>query len=122
MRRPVLVSLIAIALAAAGGCGGADSGGGSGGGSGASGSAAGGSSPSSGTPPKEIFANACGSCHTLGAAETKGSFGPNLDDLQPTQTEVAAAIKNGPGPMPPGLVKGADAAALAKYVADSAGS
>jgi hypothetical protein len=112
---PRLAALLSVLALVAAGCGGSDSGGSSGG----SGGSGGGGSSS--TPPKQVFANACGSCHTLGAAGTDGSFGPNLDELQPSQAEVASAIKNGPGPMPAGLVKGAEATALAKYVSESAG-
>lgn len=72
-------------------------------------------------PPNELFAGACGSCHTLAAADTDGSFGPNLDDLAPDEARVSAAIADGPGSMPAGLLDGAAAEAVAVYVAESAG-
>jgi mono/diheme cytochrome c family protein len=111
--RPALL-LSVLALAAAG-CGGGSDGGGSGGGGG-------GSEGGSGGDPAQVFANACGQCHTLAAADTNGSFGPNLDDLQPSADEVLSAIQQGPGPMPDNLVEGAEAQAVADYVAESAGS
>lgn len=73
---------------------------------------------------KEVFASNCGSCHTLADAGTSGSVGPNLDDLQPEEAQVLAAIEDGglgSGTMPPGLVTGTDAQAVAAYVAGAAG-
>lgn len=71
--------------------------------------------------PKQTFAGTCGSCHTLKAAGTNGTFGPNLDQLAPDEARVVAAIKNGPGPMPNGLLKGKDADAVATYVSENTG-
>jgi cytochrome c551 len=116
--RPALL-LSVLALAAAG-CGGG-SGGGGGGGNGGGGSGGGGGEQTAGDPA-QVFDSACGSCHTLAAADTNGSFGPNLDDLGPSSAEVLKAIEDGPGPMPSGLVKGDEAQAVADYVAESAGS
>ena len=75
-------------------------------------------------PGKEIFAGTCGTCHTLSAAETTGTVGPNLDQLKPDQATVVAAIQNGgtgSGTMPPGLLQGAEAQQVAAFVAQSAG-
>lgn len=72
-------------------------------------------------PPKDVFAGSCGSCHTLAAAGTKGTFGPNLDELAPDEAAVLKAIEEGPGGMPGGLLEGAAAQKVAAYVADSAG-
>lgn len=72
-------------------------------------------------PPNEVFAGTCGNCHTLAAAGTNGSFGPNLDELAPDEAQVLAAIEEGPGGMPGGLLEGAAANAVAAYVADNAG-
>jgi mono/diheme cytochrome c family protein len=72
-----------------------------------------------------LFRDTCGSCHTLQAAGTEGAIGPDLDTLQPSREQVLAAIANGgtgTGTMPPGLLTGADADAVADYVAASAGS
>lgn len=75
-------------------------------------------------PGKDLFAQNCGSCHTLADAGASGTAGPNLDDLQPDEAQVIAAIENGgagSGVMPPSLVQGSDAQAVAAYVAGYAG-
>ena len=72
-----------------------------------------------------VFASAgCGGCHTLAAAGTSGSVGPNLDDLQPDDGTVEAAVRGGPGVMPSfeGDLSDSEIAAVAAYVAESAGS
>ncbi|HEX3293840.1 MAG TPA: c-type cytochrome [Solirubrobacterales bacterium] len=70
---------------------------------------------------KDLFASTCGGCHTLAAAGTTGTLGPNLDDLQPDQATVQAAIQDGPGAMPANLLTGAQARQVAAFVAASAG-
>jgi mono/diheme cytochrome c family protein len=85
---------------------------------------------------KQMFVEKCGSCHTLGRAETKGVSGPNLDDAfrQPLregfgrngvegmvlqQIEHPARVsKENPIYMPPNLVTGDDARDVAAYVAE----
>lgn len=42
----------------------------------------------------------CGVCHTLEEAGTSGGIGPNLDNLQPTEEAVRAAVRDGVGVMP----------------------
>ena len=76
---------------------------------------------SSAKTPKGQFAGTCGSCHTLADAGTKGTFGPNLDDFKPDKARVLAAIKEGPGGMPSGLLEGAKADEVATYVSSAAG-
>ena len=53
---------------------------------------------------KEIFLNktqpACGVCHTLKDAQVKGQIGPNLDQIQLTQSQIINAIQQGVGSMP----------------------
>ena len=122
-RRPVTL-LVALALCFAAGCGDnepgepADSGITSGGGSAqtqqtqAGGGAA---------EARSTFANTCGGCHTLKAAGTNGNVGPNLDELKPDQQLVRETIRRGPGVMPENLLEGAEADAVAKFVADNAG-
>src|SRR5581483_4147254 len=39
---------------------------------------------------KSIFLTNCGSCHTLAAAKTSGTVGPNLDTLKPDYRAVTA--------------------------------
>lgn len=72
-----------------------------------------------------VFASAgCGSCHTLAAAGSSGSVGPNLDDLQPDAAAVEAQVRSGGGSMPSfeDDLSDAEIAAVAAYVAESAGS
>jgi mono/diheme cytochrome c family protein len=108
-RRHLLPALLAVASTAllVAGCGGSDSGGGSG--------------AQSSTDGKALFKGKCGSCHTLAAAGTSGTFGPNLDDLKPVKDRVLAAIAAGPGPMPNNLYEGAEAETVATFVSESAG-
>jgi mono/diheme cytochrome c family protein len=70
---------------------------------------------------KELFASTCGECHTLSAAQTTGTDGPNLDELKPDQATVLAAIKGGPGAMPANLLTTGQAQQVAAFVAASAG-
>jgi len=72
-----------------------------------------------------LFKASCGSCHALAAAGTTATIGPDLDELQPTEEQVLAAIENGgagSGQMPAGLLAGADAEQVAKLVSGAAGS
>jgi mono/diheme cytochrome c family protein len=74
---------------------------------------------------KELFVQNCKSCHTLEAVQAHGVTGPNLDELGGLdRRRVLTAIKNGgsgSGRMPPGLLEGEDAEAVAGYVAAVAG-
>ncbi len=72
-------------------------------------------------PGKDLFVSNCGSCHTLSAAGTTGTVGPNLDDLKPDQATVQAAVQSGPGAMPSNLLTGAQAQQVAAFVAASGG-
>jgi mono/diheme cytochrome c family protein len=50
---------------------------------------------------KSVFASAgCGSCHTLEAAGSSGTIGPNLDDLAPDYDAIVEQVTNGGGGMP----------------------
>jgi mono/diheme cytochrome c family protein len=42
----------------------------------------------------------CGGCHTLAAAASTGTLGPNLDDSKPTSQVVILQVTNGGSPMP----------------------
>ena len=70
-----------------------------------------------------LFVDNCGTCHTLDAAGTTGAVGPDLDEAQNDMAEVLEAIEQGGkepgGPMPENIVTGADAQAVAKFVANS---
>jgi mono/diheme cytochrome c family protein len=92
--------------------------------------------PGSSVPPSDkqglqLFQINCGSCHTLAAAGTDGMVGPNLDELLGTGPKSASTvkgnyslvlnvIKNGMnGRMPKGILKGAQAKLVAKFVANN---
>jgi mono/diheme cytochrome c family protein len=87
---------------------------------GGQGSAAGGAKPDG----KQVFVSAgCGGCHTLKAAGSSGNVGPDLDQLKPSQARVAHQVEVGGGPMPAfkGRLSPAEIAAVAAFVASSAG-
>jgi len=79
----------------------------------------------------QIFQINCGSCHTLAAAGTDGTIGPNLDQLLATGSKspetikanynlVLTTVQNGiGGRMPKGLVQGEQAKLVAQFVADN---
>ena len=49
----------------------------------------------------QLFAdNGCGNCHTLAAAGSTGTTGPNLDEIQPSFEAAVEQITNGGGGMP----------------------
>ena len=55
----------------------------------------------SSTSGKGVFGKAgCGSCHTLAAAHSTGTIGPNLDQLKPDYRTVTAQVTNGGAQMP----------------------
>jgi len=74
---------------------------------------------------KSLFIQTCKSCHTLAAVDAHGVTGPNLDTLGGVDKQrVLHAIKiggTGDGRMPPQLLTGADADAVATYVSTVAG-
>ena len=84
------------------------------------------------TTGKRLFQAKCGGCHTLEAAGTHGTTGPNLDEAfasdrkqgfeQVTiQQVVRQQISLASGKMPADLVKGEDADSVSAFVAASAG-
>ena len=80
---------------------------------------------------RDIFAQRCGTCHTLAAANAVGKVGPNLDQLiggldpKGQKAFVLNAIQQGrargQGQMPADLVDGQDAQDVAAFVAAVAG-
>jgi outer membrane protein assembly factor BamB/cytochrome c5 len=70
-----------------------------------------------------LFSRNCASCHTLAAAHANGTVGPNLDQLEPSKSVVLRQVTNGGGGMPAfgGRLSKAQIAAIAAYVASSAG-
>lgn len=118
-----IATALAAAALAAGGCGGDDE-------ETDTGTAGGGETTTTeqAAPPaeaaadgKQLFSNTCGGCHVLSDAGTSGQTGPNLDEMKPDADRVKEAIAEGPGIMPENLYEGAEADAVAQYVADSAG-
>jgi len=87
--------------------------------------------PASETQGLQLFQINCGACHTLAVAGTDGVIGPNLDQLLATgpksadtvkanQSRVLNAVDNGiGGRMPKGILQGAQAKAVAQFVADN---
>lgn len=79
-----------------------------------------------------IFSTHCSGCHTLSAAGTQGTGnrsvrtqGPNLDQRTETYEDALFAIQNGGfsgAIMPQNIVVGEEAEALARFVADYAGT
>lgn len=107
----LLAAMVACSLGAAA-CGGA---GGSGG-----------TARDAGEPPdldegRRLFQANCRICHSLADAEAAGTFGPDLDLLQPDAERVREQIEDGGGGMPPDIVEGAEADLVAAYVAQVAG-
>jgi cbb3-type cytochrome c oxidase subunit III len=76
-----------------------------------------------GTNGAAIFKAKCGSCHTLAAAGTTGTVGPNLDQLKPALARVKRQVENGGAIMPAfkAVLNPAQIAAVAKYVSSNAG-
>jgi mono/diheme cytochrome c family protein len=64
----------------------------------------------------------CGGCHTLSAAHSTGTVGPNLDTLKPDYRAATAQVTNGGGAMPAfkGTLSTQQIADVAQYVVDSA--
>lgn len=51
---------------------------------------------------KAVFTSAgCISCHTLKAANSHGTIGPNLDQLKPPYARIVTQVENGGAIMPP---------------------
>jgi mono/diheme cytochrome c family protein len=76
------------------------------------------------TKGKAVFASAaCGSCHTLAAANATGTIGPNLDTLKPDYRAVTAQVTNGGTSMPSfkGTLSTQQIADVSAYVVDSTG-
>ena len=83
----------------------------------------------------ELFVERCSGCHTLSVAGTQGSTtnvrtreykdGPNFDQRKVTENCALYAIRNGgfsSGPMPQNIVVGAEAEALAQFLAENSGT
>ena len=82
---------------------------------------------------KQLFAQKCASCHTLGDAKSSGAVGPNLDDAfssdkqqgfaeQDVADIVRGQIAYPEQPMPANLYRGKDADDVALYIAKCSGN
>ena len=71
----------------------------------------------------QIFAANCATCHTLAAARSAGTVGPNLDDVQPSVDQVVQIVTNGRGGMPSfeGRLSEEQIQNVAQYVSENAG-
>ena len=71
----------------------------------------------------EVYNNkaACGTCHTMKAAGSDATIGPNLDQLKPTLERIVNVVNNGIGVMPPweGILTVEEIDAVAHYVFSS---
>ena len=73
---------------------------------------------------KDIFAKSgCGSCHTLAAAKSTGTVGPDLDTAHPDYRLATARVTLGKSPMPSfkGQLTDQQIADVAAYVVKSTG-
>src|SRR4051794_16770962 len=75
---------------------------------------------------RSLFSEYCRLCHTLEAAGSVATVGPNLDKLRPTKALVLDAIHNGRargnGAMARDLVVGKDAEDVATFVSTAVGN
>jgi mono/diheme cytochrome c family protein len=90
-----------------------------------------GSVPASDQQGLELFQINCGACHTLAAAGTDGIVGPDLDlqlvlgaksaDTVSGNRKIVydAIVKGRSGRMPKGILEGAQAEAVAQFVANN---
>ena len=71
----------------------------------------------------EVYNNKaqCGTCHTLHAAGSVGTIGPNLDQLKPSMLQITYAVTNGIGVMQAweGILTQEEIEAVAYYVFNS---
>ena len=86
---------------------------------------------------RELFGQKCGICHTLQASNSVGKVGPDLDQIQPSESLTLHTIDNGclqnpsssqanetclgQGTMPASIVQGKQAQNVAQFVARVAG-
>lgn len=118
-RSAIRLALLACVALALGACGGGDDSGGE-----ATTATAPTTTEEGAAAGKDVFVSNCGGCHTLAAAGTSGTTGPNLDDLKPDEATVEHQVRNGGGGMPAfeGKLSDEQITAVAGYVADNAGS
>jgi mono/diheme cytochrome c family protein len=71
-----------------------------------------------------VFKSTCGACHTLAAAGSSGTVGPNLDQLKPSYAVVVHQVINGGGIMPSfaHTLSATQIESVGKYVSTVAGT
>ena len=71
------------------------------------------------TEGETVFTDNCGSCHTLSAAGTSGSIGPNLDDTSLDASAIEGIVEDGTASMPAfgDALSEEEIAAVAEFVA-----
>jgi outer membrane protein assembly factor BamB len=92
-------------------------------GGGGSEKAAGGGGQASAAAGKEVFTTNCAVCHTLAAAGSTGTTGPNLDQLMPSDALVQHQVTNGGQGMPAfgSVLSKSEIEAVANFVSSEAG-
>ena len=88
------------------------------------GGAVGGGAADGGTPAVDgeaVFTDTCGGCHTLSAAGTSGTTGPNLDDVSLDAGAIEGIVRDGRGGMPAfgDQLSDDEVAAVADFVASN---
>jgi cytochrome c6 len=70
---------------------------------------------------KAVFADTCGGCHTLSAAGTSGTTGPNLDGVSLDAGAIESIVRDGRGGMPAlgDQLSDDEIAAVAEFVASN---
>jgi mono/diheme cytochrome c family protein len=82
------------------------------------------SGPQANTAGGKLFAENCGSCHTLTSVGTTGTTGPKLDQTKLDAAAIETQIANGKGAMPgfAGQIPPADIKTIAEVLAAQASS
>lgn len=62
---------------------------------------------------QSVYEGNCASCH---GGDLGGGAGPALDSGDHSEEDILAAIEEGPGDMPAGLVEGEEAEAVAAFI------
>ncbi|BCB05681.1 cytochrome c551 [Bacillus sp. KH172YL63] len=72
---------------------------------------------SGGVDPEKIVTNKCTSCH---GGNLEGGMGPALKNIgaELSKDQILETIQNGKGQMPPGLIKGEEAEAVAEWLSN----
>ncbi len=69
------------------------------------------------TTGETLFAQSCASCH---GKDLRSGYAPDLSDIgaKYSAEEIKEIIENGKGQMPPGILKGDEAMAVAEWLAE----